>query len=239
MAKAYQRWTVQPHDRLVAIDARIMTVVGYLKMPLARLPRRMTVVRLRDGRLVIYSAIALRDAEMAELERFGRPAFLVVPSDKHRLDARVWKDRYPDMLVVAPRGGGERIADVVMVDSTSPDFGDPDVRFLVAPGTGENEAVLIVRNGGRTTIVLNDLIGNIRGAQGVGGWLLKLMGFAGDEPRVPGIVKRLLIKDRAAVREQFLLWAKDESIERIVMSHGDIIDAHPRDALMKLAESLG
>jgi hypothetical protein len=126
-----------------------------------------------------------------------------------------------------------------MVDSTSPEFGDPDVRFFVMPGTGDNEAVLLVKTDGRTTIVLNDLIGNIHGAHGMGGWFLKLMGFAGDEPHVPGIVKRLLIKDRAAVREQFLLWAKDESIERILMSHGDIIDAHPRDALMKLAESLG
>ena len=239
MAKAYQRWTVQPHDRLVPVDPRIMTVVGYLKMPLARLPRRMTVVRLRDGRLVIYSAIALRDAEMAELEQFGRPAFLVVPSDKHRLDAHVWKDRYPDLVVVAPRGGGERIADVVMVDSTSPDFGDPDVRFFVMPGTGENEAVLIVKTNERVTVVLNDLIGNVRGVGGLGGWFLGLMGFAGDEPRIPGIVKRLLIKDRAAVREQLLLWAKDASLERVMMSHGDIIDAHPRDALMKLAESLG
>jgi len=239
MAKAYQRWNVLPHDKLVAVDPRIMTAVGYLKMPLARLPRRMTVVRLRDARLVVYSAVALRDPDMADLERFGRPAFLVVPSDKHRLDARVWKDRYPDMVVVAPRGGGERVADVVMVDSTSPDFGDPDVRFVVVPGTGENEAALIVKTGDRTTLVLNDLIGNIRGARGLGGWFLRLMGFAGDEPRVPGIVKRLLIKDRAAVREQFLLWAKDPSLERILVSHGEIIDAHPRDALMKLAESLG
>jgi hypothetical protein len=239
MAKAYQQWTVQPHDRLVGVDERIKTVVGYLKLPLARLPRRMTIVRLRDGRLVIYSAIALRDAEMTELERFGRPAFLVVPSDKHRLDARVWKDRYPDMLVVAPRGGGERVADVVLVDSTSPDFGDPDVRYFVVPGTGENEAALIVKTGGRTTLVLNDLIGNIRSATGLGGWFLRLMGFAGDEPRIPGIVKRLLIKDPAAVREQLLLWAKDETLQRVLMSHGDIIDAHPRDALMKLAESLG
>ena len=239
MVQAYQSWTVQPHDKLVAVDPRIRTVVGYLKMPLARLPRRMTVVRLRDGRLVVYSAIALRDAEMAELEGFGRPAFLVVPSDKHRLDARAWKDRYPDLVVVAPRGGGERVADVVMVDSTSPDFGDPDVRFVVVPGTGENEAALVVKTGERTTIVLNDLIGNIRGARGVGGWFLRLMGFAGEEPHVPGIVKRLLVKDRAAVREQFLLWAKDPSVERVVVSHGDIIDAHARDALMKLAESLG
>jgi len=239
MAKSNTRWTVLPHDDLVAVDDSIMTVVGYLPMPLTRVPRRMTVVRLRDGGLVVFSAVALDEARMAALERFGTPAFLVVPSDKHRMDARIWKDRYPRMQVVAPRGAGSKVADVVPVDTTSPDFGDPDVRFVTVPGTGDNEGALIVQRGSRTTLVLNDVVGNIRDAKGLGGWLLGVMGFAGDAPRIPRIVKRLLIRDRAALREQLLLWAKDQSLVRILVSHGAIIEDHPRDALMKLAESLG
>lgn len=238
MPKINQRWTVLPHDKLQTVDERIMTVVGYLPMPLTRLPRRMTVVRLRHGGLVIFSAVALAEPDMATLERFGQPQFLVVPSDKHRLDARVWKERYPRMQVVAPRGAGGKVADVVPVDTTSPDFDDPDVDFVTLPGTGESEAALLVRNGGRTTLVLNDVIGNIRDAHGIGGWFLGVMGFAGKEPRIPGIVKRLLIKDKSALREQLLRWAKDQSVARVLVSHGEIIDTNARDALMKLAESL-
>ncbi|HEY2736605.1 MAG TPA: hypothetical protein VGI70_21545 [Polyangiales bacterium] len=196
------------------------------------------MVRLRDGGLVIFSAVALAEPDMAELERFGQPAFLVVPNDKHRLDARVWKARYPHIQVVAPRGAGGKVADVVPVDSTSPDFDDPDVQFVTLPGTGESEAALVVDSGGRKTLVLNDVIGNIRDAKGVGGWFLGVMGFAGTHPRIPGIVKRLLIKDKAALREQLLRWAKDQSVARILVSHGDVIDTNARDALMKLAESL-
>ena len=239
MPKTHARWIVLPHDRLTMVGDDIMTAVGYLPMPLTRLPRRMTVVRLRDGGLVIFSAVALAEPDMSELERFGRPAFLVVPSDKHRIDARIWKDRYPQMQVVAPRGAGAKVADVVPVDSTAPQFNDPDVHFVTVPGTADHEAALVVRRSGRTTLVLNDVIGNIRDARGLGGWFLGVMGFAGKEPRIPGIVKRLLIKDRAALREQLLLWAKDQSVARILVSHGEIIDAHPRDTLMKLAESLG
>jgi hypothetical protein len=238
MPKINQRWTVLPHDKLQSVDERIMTVVGYLPMPLTRLPRRMTVVRLRHGGLVVFSAVALAEPDMAELERFGRPAFLVVPSDKHRLDARIWKERYPGMQVVAPRGAGGRVADVVPVDSTSPDFDDPDVQFVAMPGTAEREAALVVTHSGRTTLVLNDIIGNIRDAKGVGGWFLGVMGFAGSEPRIPGIVKRLLVKDKAALREQLLRWAKDQSVARVLVSHGDVIDTNARYALMKLAESL-
>ena len=101
MTRAFREWKVLPHGKLTQIDENILTVVGEIHMPLMDLPRRMTVVRLSDSRLVVFSAIALDDDEMRQLEEFGRPAFLVVPSDKHRLDAKIWKDRYPSMQVVA------------------------------------------------------------------------------------------------------------------------------------------
>jgi len=42
-----------PHGKLTAIDTDILTVVGDIPMPVGDLKRRMTVVRLRDRRLVI------------------------------------------------------------------------------------------------------------------------------------------------------------------------------------------
>ena len=47
----------------------MLTVVGQLSMPVGDFPRRMSVVRLRDGRLVVFSAIALYEDEMKALER--------------------------------------------------------------------------------------------------------------------------------------------------------------------------
>src|SRR5471030_2015605 len=99
MTQPLQKWKVLPHGKLSQIDDNILTVVGEIHMPLMDLPRRMT-----DSRLVVFSAIALDEDEMAALEAYGRPAFLIVPSDKHRLDAKIWKDRYPEMRVVAPEG---------------------------------------------------------------------------------------------------------------------------------------
>ena len=59
MTQPFQHWTVLPHGKLVQVDQNILTVVGDIPMPLMDLPRRMTVVRLVDTRLVVYSAIAL------------------------------------------------------------------------------------------------------------------------------------------------------------------------------------
>ena len=89
MTQPFQQWKVLPHGKLSQIDDNILTVTGEIHMPLTDLPRRMTVVRLNGSRLVVFSAIALDEDEMASLEAYGRPAFLIVPSDKHRLDAKI------------------------------------------------------------------------------------------------------------------------------------------------------
>jgi hypothetical protein len=173
MTKPNDHWNVLPHGTLTPIDDNLLTVEGRIKMPLMDLPRRMTVVRLRDARLVVWSAIALDEPAMATFEAFGKPAFLIVPNDHHRLDAKAWKNRYPQMQVVAPEGAREKIADVVAVDTTSPDFGDASVAFVTMPGTKGHEAALIVQTSKGTTLVLNDLVGNIRAASGIDGWLLR------------------------------------------------------------------
>ena len=238
MTRLNENWNVLPHGKLTPIDDGMLTVEGRIKMPLMDLPRRMTVVRLHDSRLVVWSAIALDDAAMATFEAFGRPAFLVVPNDHHRLDAKAWKNRYPELKVIAPEGAREKIADVVAVDTTSPDFGDPGVTFVTVPGTRAHEAALVVRRDRGTTLVLNDLVGNIRGASGIDGWLLRLAGFAGDDAQIPRVVKMALVKDAADLRAQLLEWAELPGLRRIIVSHGDPIESEPQRTLRDLAASL-
>jgi hypothetical protein len=238
MTRPFREWKVLPHGKLSQIDDNILTVVGEISMPLMDLPRRMTVVRLNDSRLVIFSAIALDEDEMAALEAYGRPAYLIVPSDKHRLDAKIWKDRYPQMQVVAPEGAREKVAEVVPVDTTAPRFEDPNVDFITVPGTRDREAALVVRTPNGTTLVLNDVVGNIRDASGFGGWLLHVVGFAGKQAQIPKVVKMAMIKDTNALRDQMLQWAKIDSLKRILVSHGSPIEENPRATLRDLASSL-
>jgi hypothetical protein len=231
-------WTVQPHGDLVALDDGVWTVSGTIHMPIGLFPRRMTVVRLEGGRLVIYSGIALDQAALDELETFGVPTFLVVPNDHHREDALAWKQRFPALQVIAPAGSLERIEAKVPVDTTTPRFDDPEVIPLLVPGTQDHEMALLVRRPAGTTLIVNDIISNIRGAQGFNGWLLKLMGFAGDHPQVPAPVKAMMIKEKAALRQQLLDWSALSDLRRIVIAHGDIIDRDPQGALRLLAETL-
>lgn len=44
----------------------------------------MTIVKLKGGRLAIYSAIALAEQAMRQIEALGTPTLLIVPSAIHR-----------------------------------------------------------------------------------------------------------------------------------------------------------
>jgi len=238
MTAPLEYWKVLPHGPLTAVDSNLWTVTGTIRMPVGEFERRMSVARLRDGGLVVYSAIALDDDEMARLDAWGRVAWLVIPGDDHRLDAKIWLDRYPTTHVAAPAGAREKALEIVPVESTSPAFGDPDVRWITVPGTREHEAALTVRGDKGTTLIVNDLIANLRHEHGFTGWMLRLMGFAGDEPNIPGVRRLALVKDGHALADQLQAWSEIDDLHCILVSHGEPIVDDPRGELKRLADSL-
>jgi hypothetical protein len=238
MPKPFESWTVLHHGKLTQIDDGLLTVVGDLHMPIGEFPRRMTVVRLADRRLVVYSAIALDDDEMQALERFGTPAILVVPSAIHRIDARSWKTRYPTMTVVAPESARAEVEEVVRVDAHAMDLGDPRVQLLAVRGTEGLELALLVRRAGGSTLIVNDVIWNVPPRGGVRGWIMKVAGMTAPAPFVPKTIARKTIKDRAAFRGQLEEWSTITDLQRIVVSHGEIVTDHPRRVLRALSAKL-
>jgi len=238
MPAILEKWKVLPHGALSAIDRDLLTVTGEIHMPLGKFTRRMTVARLAGGGSVIFSAIALDEPEMARIEALGPPAWLVVPSAMHRMDAVIWKARYPSIRVVTPEGAREKVAAVVPVDATTDILGDPEVRFVTLPGTEAQESALEVRRPAGMTLVLNDIVGNIHDAHGVSGFLLKLAGFAGDEPQLPRMLKRGLVADEEALADQLRAWADNPALKRILVSHGDPIEEDPAGKLRAVAASL-
>lgn len=239
MSKLLETWDVMPHGDLVEVEDGVLTVAGEIVMPLGRFPRRMTVVRLRGDRTAIFSAIALEPEGMKRIEAMGWPAFLVVPSGAHRLDARIWKQRYPALKVVAPRGACGLVEEAVPVDSTAGGFDDPDVTFVTVAGTREREAALMIRRSGGLTLVVNDVIANVAHPNGIGAQVMgRLFGFGVRTPQVPRIIRSRLVADPVALAEQFRDWAGHPHLRRIIVSHGDIIADEPARVLRDIAGRL-
>jgi hypothetical protein len=237
--KPFTTWTVLPHDKLTRLADNVISVTGRMHMPpMGEVERRMTVVRLAGGRLVIWSAIALDEAGMRELESFGRPAYLIVPGDLHRLDARPWKDRYPELVVIAPAAARAKVEEVVPVDATDVDFGDATVRYMTVPGTGEREAALLVEGASGTTLVINDLIFDLANRPGFSGWLFKVIGMTGDHAHIPPPVRMRKVVDRQALGAALEQWAHLPRLERVIISHGGIIGKDAGGVLRRVAKEI-
>jgi len=239
MPSILETWDVQPHGPIEEIADGLLCVSGEIVMPLGRFPRRMSVVRLSGERTAIWSAIALGEPEMARIEALGRPAVLVVPSDAHRMDVKIWKRRYPDIAVLTPAGAKAKVAEVVPVDATEDILRDSFARFVTVPGTGGHEGALIVTRNGETSLIVNDVIAHVAHPHGIGARIMaRLFGFGASAPQTPRLVRRMIVDDAAALAAQFRAWATLPGLARIIPSHGDIIEGDVAGVLRTLAAAL-
>ena len=108
------------------LEPNLWRVQASIKSP--PLERVMTIVKLSDGGVLIYSAIMLDEPAMKQLDSLGPVKVIVVPNGWHRMDAPAFKARYPDARLLAPKNARERVAKVVTVDGTLEDFSDSDRR---------------------------------------------------------------------------------------------------------------
>jgi hypothetical protein len=236
MAKALETWTVFPHGQIEKVAENMWRVQA--RFPGAPFDRAMVVVRLPDGRLVIHNAIALGDAEMKELESWGTPSFLVVPNAGHRMDARIFKARYPGIRAVGPPGSKDKIEQVVKLDATEVDFGDASIRYDILDGTAGREGVLTVRSKSGNALVFADAIMNLRSLPGFAGFMMGLVGFTGPAPKVSAPVRMILVKDKKALRADLEKRASTPELVRIEVGHGAPITNSPADVLRGAAAGL-
>jgi hypothetical protein len=232
-------WRIHPHGAILALEENLWTVTGEIPgVPMA-LRRTMTVVRLSDGRLVLHSVIALGPAAMAQIEAWGEPSFVVVPSGYHRIDAPAYKRRYPRAVVISPRRCRKRVEQRVAVDGGFERL--PEDPALVAEELpGAHEGVLIVSSGDareRATLVFKDVFFNQDPLPGIAGRLYDLLGSTGG-PKVPPVARWFLVDDRRALRAHLERLAGRPDLVRIIPGHGEAIDVWPGKALAKAAAAL-
>jgi hypothetical protein len=233
--KAYDRWTVLPHSPFRKLEENLWWIEGSL--PNMPLKRATVVARLASGQLVVHNALAVDDATRAELEAWGTPAHLIVGNGWHRLDAKVFKDRYPALRVYCANGSKKRVAEVVPVDGGFADFpADPTVRMIPLEGVPV-EGVLEVKSQAGTTLVFNDAVFNQPHLPGAFGAIYRLIGSSGG-PRVTKLVKLAMVKDKRAFRAHLERLADTPRLHRIVMAHGQILDEAPAERLRRVAQSI-
>jgi hypothetical protein len=233
IVKPNTEWKVHSHEPIQKLAENLWTVRAPL--PGAPLRRVMTIARSHDGELVLHSAVALQESDMREIDQWGTPTVLVVPNGFHRLDAAIFKRRYPALRVIAPDGVRDRVTQVVPVDGGPADFPKwDDIWVEHLAGVRDRELVLSVRSSDGITIVLSDAVFNMAHQKGLGGLILRFLGSSGG-PRVSRLFRTVVVRDAPAFREHLERLAATPDLCRVIVAHDETIDKDAASALREAA----
>lgn len=200
--------------------------------------RRMAVVRLAGGELLVHSPVSLSDGLRDELAALGEVRFVVPASILHgHLYMEQYRDAYPQARLFGVPGLERKRPDLrfdgMLGNSPEPEWSDEldQERFDGHRVAGRvlNEVEFLHR--GTRTLISGDLCFNIASE-----WPLKTRLLAWG-PRMrrrlgPTVAFRLGIRDRGAAKrsvERILEW----DFDRILPGHGEIVEAGGRDALRR------
>lgn len=197
---------------------------------------RMTILRLPDGRLVLYSPVPLDDGLGDAIDRLGQVGFIVAPNRFHHMYAGAAKERYPGARLI---GTPELLVkrrdlpfDGALGDEAPPEWAGALEPTLVRGAAIFGEGVLYHRES--RTLVVGDLYMNIHHARG---FLSRLLFWLEGVDRRFACPRtwRLATRDKAAARasvERMLSF----DFERVLLAHGENLEteAHaPATAAMR------
>ena len=202
------------------------------KLPIVRaeVGTRMTIVRLADGRLFLHSPVKLDQNLRQALGELGEVRAIVAPSRVHHLFVGDYVAAYPQTKSYAAPGLEDKRRDLkfdAVHTDVAPEAWRGQLEQHVFRGAPVLNEVVFFHLASRT-VIFTDLIFNLpasaRKYAPVFFWLLDAPGKFGPHR----FIRARAIRNRAAARQsvdRILRW----DFERVIVSHGDVLDTGGRE----------
>ena len=212
-----------------------MTLMGM------KLRLRMTIVKLANGGLWIHSPTALSPELKEETAQLGSVRFIVGASNGHNLWLQEWQDAFPDAAIYVSGGIPKKLklTNYQVLDESGENIWEEDLAREYMHGVPLlNESVFFHKK--TKSLIVTDLIQNYSDKRppGLAGFMAKYifepMGFKGM-CLAPPLKMGFVIKDK----QKFALFIKkiqSHDFERIIVTHGDIIESNAKQIFGNLCE---
>ena len=209
----------------------LWTLDGPLRVGGLELGTRTTAIRLSAGGLWVHSPGPLDDSARAALEKNGPVRALVAPNAMHHLFLPENATAFPEAQVwAAPgvRAKREEIAEIHELGESAPDLWSADLQQLAIGGVPRLTEFAFFHPASRT-LLLTDLCFNVRRSDS---WLVRTFMRLNQawERFGPSRMMRSMIRDKAALRaslDRVLAW----DFDRVIVTHGDVLESGGREAL--------
>ena len=194
----------------------------------------MTIIRLESGDLLLYSVVAMDETGMFALEQLGKPKYMLIPHPWHIMDAAFYKERYPDLVVIAANDAQEVLVGHLKVDGPPETLLPSGLRHHTARGSRFQETILDVdTNGGRALFFTDLFASNAPDSN----FLIRLLGPPGGTG-TPRLVKFRQVLDKPTLGEFFKELAELPEVQIVAGCHGPAITSNCGAVLRETASGL-
>ena len=201
-----------------------------MKMLGNKLGLRMTIVRLKDGRLWVHSPTAISPSLQQEINALGSVRYLVAANNHHSKWLQDWIDAYPDAEVYVSAGIPRKVplSNYHILQRGMENVWQGDLEWQTMPSVPVlNETVFF--HSRSSSLIVTDLVQNYPenpNKTGFAGAMTKYVfepiGFK-DCCVHPLLKMSFTIKDKTAF-SRFVQSVQDWEFDKIVVTHGDIIE---------------
>jgi hypothetical protein len=202
----------------------VYVVNGEVKIPGAKLPVRMTVLRLADQSLLLHSPIALEPAVVQELQQLGQVRWVVAPTIMHHLFVRDVMTLFSSAKLLAVQGLSSKLAGLTAEGSlaaSTPVLAEQGLDVLPVDGMPSlNESVFFHRSS--QTLIVSDLLFNVVSSPYFATRMLLTVASGVYGRCAVSRLVRWAVKDKAACTES-LKRVIALAPTRLVMAHGDVL----------------
>ena len=212
---------------LIQVDPSIWVIPGVVKFSKKNtMPCRATLIRLSDGKLWLHSPVKLTPEDIQQIQGLGDVAYLVAPNNYHHLFFGAAAEAFPQAQTWAPAGLERKRPDLTFSHQlgTGAAPWTQDIQTMPIDGAPKISEWAFY-HGASDTLVVTDVLFNFNPDELSGGTrlLVKMMGAYGMAAQ--SRTWRLMVKDRKA-HQRSLQNLLELPIKRLIMAHGEIIDAH-------------
>lgn len=211
-----------------------MTLMG------SKLRLRMTIVKLADGKIWVHSPTKLNVDLKQQIEALGPVAYVVAASNGHNTWLCQWHEGFPAAVLYVSAGIPEKLclADYQLLDEAAETPWQADLsRKYMAAVPFFNESVFLHKK--TKSLIVTDLIQNHDNEKPSGlvdafsQFIFKSLGFKGMCV-APPLKMGFMIKDKAAFAA-FIKTVQGWDFERIIVTHGDIIESNAKQVFSDLS----
>lgn len=187
---------------------------------------RMTIVRLKNGKLWVHSPIELHDELITQVSALGEVAYLIAPNKLHHLFVAQWQARWPAASAWAAPGVAAKCQhlhfDADLTDKVPAEW-QGEIEQCIFKGSPVMEEAVFFHKSSRT-LILTDLIENFSPGH-FKAWqrpIARITGILAPNGKTPLDWRLSFMKGRhkaKAAVAQFRRWQP----EHLIVAHGECV----------------